>query len=131
METVGGFMTFMSSLLRTGHLRCDLWIYGWTCFHFDESPSLPLGFEGYKSGVVTLLIHKSYSQLPIITVCLALRFDLFLPFKLDLVQSLCFFFAEKLVLFSYCIIESKINNFIHKRTYSHQIIKQNSVHDPE
>ena len=130
METVGGFTAFMSSLLSTGHLGCDLWIYRWTCFHFDESITLPLGFEGYTSGVVTLFIHKSYSQLPILIVCLALCFDLFLSFNSVLVQARRLFLAGKPVLFAYCIIESKINKFIHKCTYSHQIIQQKSVHDP-
>ena len=58
VETIGGFTPFMFSSLSTRHLGCDLQIYGWTCFHFDESPTLPLGFEGYKVGVFTLLVCK-------------------------------------------------------------------------
>ena len=111
METVGGLKEFASSQLSTEHLGCDLWIYRWTCFQFDESPTLLIGLKGYKGGVVTLLIHKTCSQ---ITHCLTIYLDLFLPFNPVLGQSLCLFLTRKLVLFAYCIIESKSNKFIHK-----------------
>ena len=101
-------------------------------FHFDEIPTLPFWFEGYKVGVVTLLVYKHNSQSPIFRPLSGLHlFSSSFPFQTCFGIALCLFLAGNPFLFSYFIFEIKSKSFIHKCTHTHTNNKKRSVHDPE